>query len=72
MNLQKLADKAKYAALVPGVFLMSSAMAQEASVSETVETAVTSATADVKAIGLAIIGVVVAVVAFNWIRRVIR
>lgn len=73
-KFQKMGDKLKYAALVPGVFLMSSAMAQEegSSVVDAVEGAVTAATADVKAIGLAIIGVVVAVVAFNWIRRVIR
>lgn len=72
-KFQKMGDKLKYAALVPGVMLMGSAFAQEApTVVETVEQAVTAATADVKAIGLAIIGVVVAVVAFNWIRRVIR
>ena len=56
----------------PVALLASPAFAAGSDVVTAVQTAVDGAKADVSAIGLAIIGVVVAVVAFMWIRRVMK
>lgn len=44
----------------------------EGGVADAVTGTITSSLSDVSTIGIAIIGVVVAVVAFNWVRKVIH
>lgn len=43
-----------------------------AAIPESVTTAITTATTDVGTAGAAILGVVIAIVAFAWIRRVLK
>lgn len=70
MELFKKARYALYAA--PALALSAPAFAEDSELATAVQGVVATAKADVGAIGLAIIGVVVAVVAFSWVRRVIR
>ncbi len=58
--------------LLLGGSLMLTAGAASAAVPPAVLTAVTDSLADVATIGAAILGVIVAIVAFGWLRRIVK
>jgi len=66
--MKNLKNKIGVAVLAASSFVASQAMAADVDISA----AVTSATTDIKTAGGLIVGVVVAVAAFTWIRRVIK
>jgi len=65
--VKNLKNKLAAAALAGSAFVASSAMA-----AIDISAAVTESTTDIKTAGGLIIGVVVAVAAFSWVRRVIK
>jgi hypothetical protein len=70
-NFKRVGKKAVLVLSATGASLVA-ASSQAAGLTDSISAATTSATADVTTAGGLIIGVVVAVAAVSWIRRVIR
>lgn len=62
----------KYAVMVVGAFFSLFAGATFAAVPASVTTGITDAVADVGTIGAAILGVIIVIAAFGWMRRMVK
>lgn len=65
--------KSTFSLLIAAVMIMFGMVGPaSAEVPESVTDAITAAVADVGTVGAAILGVIIAIVAFSWIRRVLK
>ena len=62
----------KYAVMAVGAFLGFFGVAVHAAVPASVTTGISDAVTDVSTIGAAILGVVIVIAAFGWLRRMIK